>query len=808
MKRLILKLVKWGALALVLLVAAAAAFSVWRVRSAWPDVDGEVAAAGLHAPVEIVRDAWGVPHIWAEDEHDLFFAQGYVHAQDRLWQMLWNRLVSGGELASVLGPAVVDADRFLRTLGLRRAAERDAEALTPESRAMLEAYAAGVNHFLETHRNRLPVELSILRFEPRPWTPVDSLAWGKLMSLNLSLNYPMEILRSKLAERVGEEAVAELLPGYPDGAPVIVSAPLSAGERPERSAAVPIPGLVPHPAAGGPAWASNSWVIHGSRTATGRPILANDTHLGLQTPSVWYENGLHGGRLDVVGFSFPGLPLVVIGQNRSAAWGITNMCSDVEDLFVERLDDSDAPTRYRFRGEWRELERRTETIEVAGGEPVALEVLATHHGPLMNAVVEDLADAPPTALAWTGLTTGERLMDALLGLDLAEDWGSFRRALADWDTPSVNFTFAGAGGDVGYQGTGKVPLRPEGDTGLMPRPGWTGEAEWRGFIPYDELPRTLNPPEGYVVTANNRTVGDDYPYHLAHDMADPYRARRIHQVLAAGEAMDLDDVRALQADQLSIPATELAPHLLRLEGLESLTPLEEAALAELRGWDHVMAADSSAAAVYQGWFHFLWTAIFGDELGEELGVEYRVFGIAQVPFLVELMERPDDRWFDDVDTPDAVETRDEILHRALAQAVALLAERHGDDPSAWRWGAMHYADLAHAPLGQSGIAPLEWIFNPARVPYGGDVFTVNEGTPDLRDPFRMFFGVSQRFIADLGDLSRSRAVNSTGQSGHAFHRHRDDQVALWAAVEDHPVLVDRPAVDARAEAVLRLVPAE
>jgi len=807
MRRILSKILKWGGLALVALVIVALAVGIWMVRRPWPQVDGEVAAPGLHGPVEVVRDEWGVPHIQAGDEHDLFFAQGYVHAQDRLWQMAWNRLIADGELSSVLGPALVEADQFLRTLGLARAAERDAAALSPESRAMLEAYAAGVNQFIDTHRDRLPLEFTLLRFEPRPWKPVDSLAWGKLMGLNLSLNYPMELLRTKLAERVGEEAVAELLPGYPDGAPVIVSdgawqAPADEGDGEEtgRTASIfPIPGL----ALGGPAWASNSWVIAGSHTETGSPLLANDTHLGLQMPSVWYENGLHGGRFDVTGFSFPGLPLVVIGQNGRIAWGITNMCSDVEDFFVERLDDPDAPRRYEFRGEWLDLQRITETIEVAGGDPVTLEVLATHHGPLMNDVVEDLEGAPPTTLAWTGLTTGERLMDALSGLNRAEDWTSFRAALADWTAPSVNFTFAGADGDIGYQGTGAVPLRPPGDTGLVPRSGWAGEAEWQGFIPYDELPHVLNPPEGYVVTANNKTVGDDYPYHLATDMADPYRAERIHQVLASGGLKGIEDVRALQSDQRSIPAAILAPYL---GALEPETPREEKALALIRAWDHRVTAESAGAAVYEAWFHFLWTNIFGDELGDELGAEYRVFGIAQVPLLAELMETPDSHWFDDVTTPET-EGRDEILRRALTEALDWLQEHDGDDPAQWRWGDLHYVEFPHLPLGQSGIAPLEWIFNAGPLPAGGDIFTVNEGTPDLRDPFHMFFGVSQRFIADLADPSRSLAVNSTGQSGHAFHRHRADQVPLWSAVEYHPVLAGPEAIDAAARDRLRLVPA-
>jgi penicillin amidase len=806
-KRRLWKTVKVLALLVVLAIVAALAAAAWRVRRAWPQTEGEITLAGLSAPVEVVRDRWGVPHLFGASETDLAFAQGYVHAQDRLWQMELNRRVASGRLAELLGPPLVDTDRYLRTLGLRRAAERDERALGREARALLEAYAAGVNAFLEGHRERLPVEFLLLGAEPEPWTPVDSLAWGKLMSFNLSLNHSFEILRVRLATAVGEERVAELLPPYPADGPVIVPAPearlqAAAEARPERAAHGGLHPLVAGQVAAG-SWASNSWVVHGSRTVSGKPLLANDTHLGLQMPSVWYEVGLHGGGLDVVGFSFPGLPLVVIGQNARAAWGITNMCSDVQDLFIERLDDPDDPHRYLAGDEWRPLERVVETIRVKGGEPVAHEVLLTAHGPLVNGVMDELEDGPPMALAWTALETGSSLVDALRRLDRAGDWRAFRAALADWEVPSVNFTYADADGNIGYQGTGRVPVRPPGADGLAPRPGWTGEADWQGFLPFDELPRSFDPPAGFIVTANNRTTGDGYPHHIAYDMADPYRAKRIEQVLAADDRVSLDDVRALQADVLSLPAAALVPYLAALAPAD---PLQAQAVAEVRGWDGRTEAGSAGAAVYQAWFYFVWPRIFADELGDDLAAAYRSQGISQVPVLLALMEHPDSPWFDDRRTPE-VERRDDVLRLALADAVAWLADGHGDDPDAWRWGELHATTLAHAPFGRSGIPPLERLFNTRTVPSGGDVFTVAEAMPDLKAPFRVIFGVSQRFIADPGAPRRSLAVNSTGQVAALFHRHREDQFRLWAAGEYHPVLPDREAVERAAEAHLRLVPA-
>jgi penicillin amidase len=798
------KLAKYGALGLAVLALAGAALSLWLVRRPWPRVDGELAVAGVRAPVEVLRDRWGVPHLFAQSLDDLLFAQGWVHAQDRLWQMELNRLVASGRLGTLLGPPLLEADRYLRTLGLRRAAEEDWRRLEGEGRAALEAYTAGVNAFLEAHRGRLPLEFTLLRHEPEPWSPVDSLAWGKLMSLNLSLNHSFEILRSRLTAAVGGERAAELLAAYPADGPVIVPAEVppaggpgvaGAPVRPRALAALAAVGV------GGPPWASNSWAVHGSRTTTGAPILANDTHLGLQMPSVWYENGLHGGGLDVVGFSFPGLPLVVIGQNRRIAWGITNMCSDVQDLFVERLDDPERPTRYRFRDAWRALERRRETVALAGAEPVTFEVLSSHHGPLVQGVIDGLEE--PTALAWTAHGAGGRIVASLLDLGRAGDWESFRAALAGWEAPSVNFTYADADGHIGYQGTGLVPVRPSGATGLVPAAGWDGEAEWQGFIPFDDLPRALDPPAGFIVTANNRTTGDGYPHYIAHDMADPYRARRIEEVLRTRRRIGLDDVRALQSDVRSAPAAALAPYL---AGLEPATALQQRALATLEGWRGEVRADSAAAALYQAWFHFLWPALFADELGDELSEVYRLQGISQVPLLIALMERPDDPWFDDTRTPER-EDRDAVVRRALEQALAWLTACCGGDPEGWRWGDVHTVTFAHTPLGQSGIAPLEWVFNARPVAAGGDTFSVNESLYDMASPFAVNFGVAQRFIADLADLSRSLAVNSTGQSGHVLHRHRDDQVPLWSTGRYRAVLTDREAVLAEAESRLVLKPA-
>jgi penicillin amidase len=853
--RRLLKALKIAGLVLAVLLVTAALLVLWLVRRAWPQVDGRVAIAGLQAPVEVVRVEPGVPHVYARNEHDLFFAQGYVHAQDRLWQMELNRSVGAGELSALFGEAALDLDRAMRVFEIRGSAERDWQALSPPARAMLLAYSEGVNAFLAQHRGRLPLEFTLLGVEPHTWTPVDSLAWAKLMSLNLSLNSSFEILRAQLIARLGEPTARRLLLPYPADQPVIVPppaggyaiqppAPLAAGGSRgaggpgsasresgggsrgslgsslsrslgnslggSRAGSLRSPGGSPGSlgrvvAGGGAAWGSNSWAVAGSRTASGRPLLANDTHLGLQMPSVWYQIGLHGGGWDVVGFSFPGMPLVIIGHNPRIAWGITNLCADVQDLYVEKLDAplSGHPRRYRFQGAWRDLAVTRQVIRIKGKPALDYEVRATNHGPIVNDAFPELKDAPPTALRWTALDPGgAHLLDALMALDRAADWAAFRRALGAWDVPSLDFVYADVDGHIGYQATGLVPLRAPGQQGLVPVNGWDGAAEWRGFIPYDALPRLFDPPQGIIVAANNKVAGDGYPYFLAYDMADPYRARRIADRLAAAKRLTLGDMRALQADVLGLPALALRPYLL---AVAPAGERERRALDAVRRWDLRYETDSVGAAVFEVWYWQFLGDLLEDDLDKTLLDDYRQIGLSQVPSIVALMSHPDDPLFDDRRTPQ-VEHRDDIVRRALSDAVAWLAKRYGDDPAGWRYGRIHSVSLVHQPLGQSGIAPLMWAFNSATYPARGTAFTVAAAMPDYTNPFAVVFGTSQRMIVDLADLDRSVWVNSTGECAVPFHRHREDQTARWIGLGYYPLVATEAKLRASAEARLEMVP--
>jgi penicillin amidase len=790
-----------GIVAIVLIVVAVilAAVGAWFVRRPWPEVKGEITVPGLSASIEVLRDEWGVPHIYAQNEHDLFLAQGYVHAQDRLWQMEMNRRIGSGTLSAILGQSTLSIDRFMRTLGLRRAAERDLASADEEIRILLEAYAEGVNAYVDGHRDRLPLEFTILGVDPEPWTPVDTLNWAAVMSLQLGRTYQAELFRAQLIANLGEGATQQLLPPYPEDTPIIIPPEARSYawlQGVDTSTDDALAAILGEPAM---FLGSNNWVVHGSRTATGKPLLADDTHLGLDMPSIWYENGLHGGRFDSVGYSFPGAPLVIIGHNGRIAWGVTNLGPDVQDLYIEKLDDPAHPARYQFRDEWRDLEVTYEIIEVKGQNPVNLNVLATHHGPIVNQVIGDLAYAEPLALQWTALG-GNHIFHSVMLLNLATSWDEFRQALAYWDAPSQNFIYADLEGNIGYQSPGKIPIRAPGHQGLVPVPGWTGEYEWQDYIPFDELPSVLNLATGFVATANNKVVPDDYPYHLAYSWAPGFRAQRITDLLAADSSVTIEDMRGIHAQTYSLPAEALRPYVLTIEPEDEL---QANALDLVAAWDLYLEADRPGASIYQTWYWFLVQNTLRDELGEDLLSKY--LNSYHLLFMMDLMPQADSPWFDDVTTPQ-IETRDDIARRSLADALAWLRDGYGEDPEKWEWGRLHTKTFVHQPLGQSGIGLLESLFNSNTIPARGDGYTVDAASFDFSQPFAMGSGVSQRYIADLSDLDNSRIIHTTGQSGQLFHPHREDMIPLWQNVEYGPMPFSREAVEANTDAKLTLTP--
>lgn len=809
-------LIVLGAILVLVLVGAVALTTT--VRRPFPKTEGRVTAQGLQDDVQIYRDSFGIPHIYAQNQEDLLFAQGYTHAQDRFWQMEFWRHVGQGRISEIVGEATLDSDKYIRTMGWHRMAEntlRYYQEQQPQYVAMLEAYAAGVNTYIEEHREELSINRTILGlvnepWEIEPWTPLNTISWAVVMSNDLGGNWREELNRAKLVDAVGEQAAAELMPLYPyDSRPVIVptsSMPYlsQASQRPALDGAVDwdnvntdIVGQIPangFALGRGEFVGSNNWAVSGQHTASGQPLLANDPHLSIQIPSIWYEVGLHAPGWNVVGFSFAGVPGVIIGHNDKIAWGVTNTGPDVQDLYVEKINPAN-PLQYEFEGEWRDMQVVQEVIKVNGGEDVVLDVRLTQHGPIINDVVDGLSDV--LALRWTAQEPS-RVLQSVILLDQAQNFDDFRKALEYWDVPSQNFVYADTEGNIGYQMPGLVPIRQKGD-GLLPVPGWTGEYEWNGWVPYDELPRLYNPPEGYIVTANHAVVDPQYPHMIELKWDNGDRGQRIDDMIKEAIAqgkVTAEDFARIHFDSKSLLAESYLPLLASLSSSDGKV---QAAIDRLAAWDLQERRDSVGAALFEIFFMHLTQAVLADELGADNVTSDKVF-------FHQLAQQPGAAWWDDTSTSGR-ETRDEILLKALASAVGWFEQNLGGDIDDWTWGRIHTATFVSAPLGQSDIGPIESLVNRGPFPADGGSSIVNANGWRFDNPAEVTGHPSMRMIVDMSNFDASQAVIPTGQSGHPLNPHYDDMIELWLNGQYHPMLFSQPAVEQAAEDRLTLRPA-
>lgn len=784
-----------------------------------PRTRGTVRLAGLHHRVEILRDCWGVPHIYATNNDDLFFAQGYVHAQDRLWQMEMNRRTAHGQLAELFGARALDADRFVRVLGFSRTTHREIERLDADSRAVVDAYVCGVNTFLETRKSALPLEFTLLRQRPRPWDAVDVLVWSRVVSLSLSSDWKAKLLHARMVAHLGEERTRELMPDYSNASPLTVPAGVTysptIGQKALQAAAATAPFLQSDAGPQG----SNGWVVSGERSTTGFPLLANDTHLNLTLPSIWYEAHLEGGDYRVTGITFPGIPGVLIGHNEQIAWGVTNGLIDVQDLYIERFHPND-PLLYAWNDDWEQAELVREEIAVRGQkEPVVEEVRITRHGPIITSVATP-ADSPlapneELAFRWTALDPGN-VFRAALKLNRARDWYDFRAALVDWNTTPQNFIYADVEGNYGYALSGRVPLRAQGD-GRLPVPGWEGSYEWIGTIPNEAMPAAYNPPEGVLVTANNRIADHTYPYcaSLRGDWINSYRAMRIHEMLATRPQHDVQSFSRMQQDQRSLPGLELA----RIVGD---LPLQDVLQAQVRdllaAWDGELTAESLGGTIYTTLrYHLyrcvyaevehLWSGGLGRGVLTTLAAHYYDFrGLERIlNRLAEAhrngqMDEPADAWLG------TERTWTGVLQQALARSVDELSQRLGNDPQQWQYGRIHRLKLSH-PLGR--IPLLAPLLNRGPWKTGGDMDTVCMGYLP-HDPVALPFYVapSCRQIFDTSNWDASLSVLASGQSGHPASPHYCDMASLWRSGDYHPMLWSKEHVRQYEVARLVLEPAD
>lgn len=774
-------------LLLILLPMVGMVLGVQHFRSGAQAPEGPIWLEGPAGRIVIQRDTFGVPRIRAAHDRDVFFATGYVHAQDRLWQLELQRRIANGRLSELFGASMLERDIWMRTLGLRPAAQAAFAALSPQARDALTAYAEGINAWLKTHPQR-PLEFLAAGVEPEPWTPIDSLAWSKVFALSLASNSDRELQRLAAGPLLTGPQLKSFFPLSQvdsDRGGLSSAVAQSLGAQIDLSrASTKASGL------GGRYAGSNGWVLAGRWTVDGQAILANDPHLGLQMPSLWYVLSQHGDQLRSSGMSIVGLPMVVFGKNDHIAWGGVSMMADVQDLFVEQVQTAGDPV-FRMDGQWVPLETRTEWITVSAPfpaflrgalQPVRLDVRKTINGPLISESISGLQQM--LSLRWTALDPDDTSVDALLRLNYAQNWDQFNAALQRHVAPALVFLFADQAGNIGSVGAGRLPMRGLGQ-GLDPNAGWDSSQRWRGHVPFDEMPREFNPPRGYIVQANQalRTTGRQH--FISQDWAPPSRAQRIEQVIQqsirADRKLSLDAMAELQRDLVSLPAVKLKELLLRRIGS---APDERAARALdlLRPWQGEMAMDSVAASIFQVWTDHLRTGLFHRVVTARLGQkerQQRLSALAEETSLDDLqriLQDQDNPWCTDTQRGADLPACDAVIQQALQDALQQLRRVAGSDVDDWAWGRIHRAVYDHALF--SEIEFMDRLFG-RRVATGGSPDTVNvaNSTFALGDGYLQTFGASFRQLIQMGTEPRQRFGNSTGQSGDIFSPHYDDLLA-------------------------------
>ena len=739
--------------------------AAWLFYRAEPTYAGQEQIAALSAPVKIYRDSYGVPHIFAENQNDAARALGYAHASERLFQMEMQRRAGQGRLSEIIGPDMLGVDKFTRTLGLYRLAQSSFAAMSPEAQNYFEAYAEGVNAWLETHRHKLPPEFLLLHTTPEKWQPADSIVWGKLMALQLSHNYALELLRAELAQKMPSEQVQWLFPMPPPGTPVTTQ-PIVPVEQSSRSAEQKLAMLLGLDHA-----ASNEWVIGGARTESGKPILANDPHLGLEAPILWYLARIVTPQGSVKGATVPGLPVVLLGQNDHLAWGFTTTGSDVEDLFVETVDPASSD-HYLAPGGSEPFTVHDEYIPIKDAPDYLLKIRTTRHGPVLSDINSKMAAlAGPgkvMALAFTGLGDKDTTSEALMRIDRAQNAAGLMEALKLYQTPAQNVVYADSDGAFGYINPGLVPIRKKGD-GLMPVDGASGDYDWIGTIPLERAPQIANPVAGYVFNANNPTVGADSAEYYGQDWEEAYRARRLQEFFDTDEKFTLAQSALMQGDHVSLAAKDLLPFLM------SMTPSNDRAtqaLAMLRDWDGAMDKDRPEPAIFEAWLYMFHKHM----LEEKTGVDMQEKGPFAATTLASLVKKHALSWCGDAGCV-------RLIAQSFDEAVDMMTQRQGPDMKEWRWGRENIATLRHKFYSH---VPLLKNLTDLSVESSGDFYTLDRGggfENDAAHPFARTHGGGYRGIYDLGNPDNSLFMITTGESGHIFSRHYGDLVPLWNAVK-------------------------
>ncbi|OZU88214.1 penicillin acylase family protein [Virgibacillus indicus] len=726
-----------------------------------PQLEGTIELSALEHEVTVITDENGVPHIKAVNEHDLYIAQGYIQAQDRIFQMEMSRRQASGTLSEVVGESAVDHDKYFRTLGLRRAAEKSYDIYTDEAKEVLQLFADGVNLYINEaiENNSLPIEFTLMGSEPAEWTPLDSLTIGKYMAFDLGGHWERQAFNYYLLNNFADEKAYELFPSYPKNRPTII------GEGEIDIAASFEKAVIPHAFNG-----SNNWVVSGEKTSSGVPLLADDPHLGLATPSIWLQMHLETEDINVSGVIFAGVPGIILGHNEQIAWGVTNTGPDVQQLYVEKRNPVN-PEEFLYEDIWEQANVIDEPIKVKDGETIDYQVVETRHGPVVSEFAEDSGKETVLSLRWTALDATTEL-EAILEINKAQNWQEFEKGLEKFLAPAQNFVFASTDGTIAYKANGNIPIYENGDDALLPLPGWEAEHEWKGYIPFDELPRVINPDKGFIATANNKITGDDYPYHISNLWAQPYRYERIAEVLETDDDFTAEDMMALQMDVGNLQAREFVPMFLEALQDTELNETETQAIALLKEWDYMDEVENVQPLIFHKWMDEIEAILYHDEIPKNIRGLFGGRAQTTDELLRNSASGKGSIWIEENGG------FQDVLHTAFTSTLSKLKKEYGEEMDEWEWGDYHKVQFHH-PL--SGIHPvLEFFFNNEKpVPVGGSSITPMAASYDAASG-EVDHGASWRFVIDMNQTAKGYHIVGPGQSGHFksewYHVQMDDWV--------------------------------
>lgn len=773
------KIFKGVFFSLIIFAAVFYFISLKLVKRPLPVYEGELETAGISRDIKIFRDEDAVPYIYAESEEDAAFALGFVHAQERLFQMDLLRRAGEGRISEIIGSRTVPIDKMFKTLGIFTLVKEIFPRLSNETQRILIAYSKGVNEFIKNSKGKLPEEFALLNYEPYEWKPEHSLVIAKLMAWELNISWWTDIAYTHIAQKLGEEKAREIIPNYQQNAPVIVPPGI------KKYAQIPLDMI--HidrqfrqlTGFNGTHIGSNAWVVNGAMSKSGKPILANDPHLAFQAPGKWLVAAIRGGNWNAEGFTLPGLPAIVIGKNKNIAWGVTNVMADDADFYIEQLDS--AKTQYMLDGIWRQLKIENDSVAVKDSAFVHFKIKKTHRGPLItdihaNNFLMNTSNIQKAVLSmrWTAFEFSDEFK-GIFSLNKASGWDEFKQALKDFTVPGQNFVYADKDGNIGYVCAAKLPLRNSVNPTFI-YDGTTSSNDWRGFVLYEEMPKIFNPAENFIATANNKTI-NDFRYHISNLWEPTSRIERITSLLKSKPVHSAEDFKKYQTDFYSPYAKEISSYIIpAFKDVKINDENMNRALKMIGAWDYVMNSDSQIPSIYAAFFQCLLKNIFQDEMGEQIFNEF-IF-MANIPYRVvqKLFAGNQSSWFDNINTPQ-IENRDAIIRQSFADALIYLENKFGPDMEKWQWGELHKITFKHIFHGQSGL--FDRFGDIGEFPIGGDGTTVFNTEYSFNTPYETRLGPSMRFIFDFAQPDQFEFILPAGQSGHPLSPHYRDMTKMW-----------------------------